>query len=261
MMLHRVTRRLTKLLLQTPAGRVAFRAINRKRPPFTCPICSYHGPFADVYLPFGRVRHGLCPGCRSNSRHRLLHLGLNEIARTRDLSRDRLLYVAPEPHLLPRVRQLFKACTTADLNRKDVDLRLDLTHMDLPDASYDGIIAAHVLEHIRDDDAALSHLRRVLRPNGFALLPVPVVVARTVEYPAANPYEEWHVRAPGPDYFERYRKHFPRVTVLDSTHFPEAHQTYVYEDRTRWPTRRAPWRTAMAGERHLDYLPICSASS
>lgn len=49
----------------------------------------------------------------------------------------------------------------------------DLTALELPEASYDCILCNHVLEHIRDDGAALRHLRRVLRPGGLLLLGVP----------------------------------------------------------------------------------------
>ena len=46
-----------------------------------------------------------------------------------------------------------------------VDLRLELTKIDLPDAEYDVVIATHVIEHIQDDIAAISEIRRILRPE------------------------------------------------------------------------------------------------
>jgi len=90
-----------------------------------------------------------------------------------------------------------------------------------------------------------------------AILPVPVVVRETVEYPEPNPLEEWHVRAPGEDYFERYKKFFPRVEIIDSAQFPEECQLYVHEDCSSWPTKNAPLRTATPGSRHKDYVPLC----
>ena len=42
-----------------------------------------------------------------------------------------------------------------------------------------------------------------MKPNGIAILPVPVIVKKTIEYPAPNPNEANHVRAPGYDYWDR----------------------------------------------------------
>ena len=91
----------------------------------------------------------------------------------------------------------------------------------------------------------------------MAVLPVPIVAERTIEYPEPNPHEEYHVRAPGPDYFDRYARHFEAVEVRQSADFPARHQCYVYEDRSRWPLPECPLLPAMDGERHEDRVPIC----
>jgi len=39
----------------------------------------------------------------------------------------------------------------------------------------------------------------VVQMNGIAILPVPLVCEKTLEYPEPNPYEAYHVRAPGMD--------------------------------------------------------------
>jgi len=43
-----------------------------------------------------------------------------------------------------------------------------------PDAGQDVVIASHVLEHVDDDAALLREIRRVLKPDGAALVMVPV---------------------------------------------------------------------------------------
>src|SRR5262245_22717058 len=43
----------------------------------------------------------------------------------------------------------------------------------VPDAEYDFLIAAHVIEHMRDPIGALEHWRRVVKPGGFVYLIVP----------------------------------------------------------------------------------------
>jgi SAM-dependent methyltransferase len=52
-------------------------------------------------------------------------------------------------------------------------LRFDLANCPLPDVCLDGLVALNVLEHIEDDQAALSHIYRSLKPGGVAVLEVP----------------------------------------------------------------------------------------
>src|SRR6202011_4777481 len=47
-------------------------------------------------------------------------------------------------------------------------LQFDLTSCPLPDMSFDGIVLLNVLEHIEDDEAALAHVARILKPGGIA---------------------------------------------------------------------------------------------
>jgi SAM-dependent methyltransferase len=146
---------------------------------YACPICQQgFGSF----LPAGGRVDALCPGCRSAERHRKMALILTR-ATPVQTTPQRILHIAPEPALrtwLSRLGTVDYVC--ADLLRGDVDLRLDITAMDLPDASFDGVICSHVLEHIDDDVAALRELRRVLRPDGWALLNVPHEPGRDTTY-------------------------------------------------------------------------------
>jgi SAM-dependent methyltransferase len=52
-------------------------------------------------------------------------------------------------------------------------LRADATALPLADGSLDLVVAFDVLEHIVDHDAAISEVRRVLRPGGTFLVAVP----------------------------------------------------------------------------------------
>jgi SAM-dependent methyltransferase len=49
----------------------------------------------------------------------------------------------------------------------------DLHALDLPDASFDGVVCGEVLEHLEDDRRAMSELARVLVPGGVAVATVP----------------------------------------------------------------------------------------
>ena len=54
--------------------------------------------------------------------------------------------------------------------------------MPFDDASFDGVVCSHVLEHVDDDGAAMAELCRVLRPDGWAVVLVPLDLNRTETY-------------------------------------------------------------------------------
>jgi SAM-dependent methyltransferase len=58
--------------------------------------------------------------------------------------------------------------------------RGDATRLPFPDASFDRVIAAEVLEHIPADEAAIAELTRVLRPGGTMAVTVPAWLAERV---------------------------------------------------------------------------------
>ena len=52
-------------------------------------------------------------------------------------------------------------------------LQFDLRGCPLPDNSLDAVVALNVLEHIDDDEKALGHIFRILKPGGVAHIEVP----------------------------------------------------------------------------------------
>jgi len=170
-----------------------------------------------------------------------------------------MLHFAPEPFFREYFSKQFGQYESADLSRKGVDHNVDLQQLPFDNGSYDFIFASHVLEHIPDDEKAISEIRRVLKPNGIAILPVPIVAERTIEYPEPNPHEAYHVRVPGIDYFDKYEHHFSRIEWFSSDSLPEKYQLFVFEDRSQWPSRECPLRPSMAGEKHIDIVPVCYA--
>ena len=216
------------------------------QPEFKCPICGYEGHFTTVRRKTGSRKYAECPSCNAFERHRLQYLVLEKIFSTNDPGEMSMIHFAPEQFFENYFRERIAAYETADLYMKDVDHIVDLQDLPFDDASYDFVFASHVLEHVPDDAKAIREIRRILRPGGLAVLPVPVVVERTVEYPAPNPSETNHVRAPGYDYCERYELVFDRVERYTSEDFSQHYQLYVYEDRTRYPTKEVPLRTPAA---------------
>lgn len=243
--------------LRNRLGLLLFQIRNRKEEKFTCPICNYYGPFATRKPETGIRKYAACPKCGALERHRLQYLVLKKLAEKNDFSQMSILHFAPERFFRKYFRNIFKEYTSADLFMDDVDYKADLLNLPFKDGKYDIVFASHVLEHIRDDNTALSEIRRVLKTNGIAILPVPIVANKTAEYPEPNPHEAGHVRAPGSDYFERYAKHFTKVEKYDSNQFPAKYQTFIYEDRTCWPNKNMPLRLSMEGDKHYDIVPVC----
>lgn len=239
---------------------IGFRLAHPLKQGFLCPICAYRGPFRDLATEkTGLRRHAACACCGSLERHRLQHLVATKVFREIDATTKRMLHCAPESFFKPIFSGIFRSYETADLAMSGVDHVVDLAALPFPDASFDVVYASHVLEHIKNDRLALSEIRRVLAPGGVAILPIPIIVARTLEYPEPNPHEAMHVRAPGPDYFDRFAAFFDKVDLYSSEDFPEAHQLFIHEDRTIFPNNYAPLRAPMTGDRHADVVPVCWA--
>lgn len=238
---------------------IKLRLMHPRKQKFKCPVCCYQGPFRDITPETGLRRHAECARCGSLERHRLQYLVMEKVFSGLDTKAMSMLHFAPEHFFKPIFSQRFGTYETADIDMPNVDHAVDLCALPFPDGVYDVVYASHVLEHIRDDRKAISEIRRVLAPGGIAVLPVPLVSGSTIEYPEPNPHEAMHVRAPGPDYFDRLRPFFASVDICSSADFPEESQLFVYEDRTTFPRPNHTFRTAMAGDRHVDMVPVCSA--
>jgi SAM-dependent methyltransferase len=242
-----------------PFRETTFRFTNRGKPRFDCPVCGYSGPFRDISALTGRRQHARCARCGALERHRLQSLVQDQVFSGMNTRSLRMLHFAPEKFFRKPFARRFGVYETADISGDGVDHRADLQALPFPTGSYDVIYASHVLEHVQDDSAAIAEIRRVLAPGGIAILPVPLVVSATIEYPEPNAEESMHVRAPGADYFDRYRAHFERVDLFGSHDYPERHQLYAIEDRSSFPTPSSPLRTPMPGHRHADVVPVCYA--
>ena len=224
---------------------------------FVCPACKYHGPFEDIHPPTGSRKHAKCPNCSSLERHRLQFLVMEQLLKNVNSRNLKMLHFAPENYFKSIFSARFKQYETADLYMQGVDHRVDIQHLPFQDASYDIVYASHVLEHIPDDEQALSEIRRILKPNGIGFLPVPIVSEHTIEYANPNPLEDYHMRSPGPDYFDKYKKFFTKIEIFQSEDFPSQYQLFSYEDRSQWPTKACPSRLPMKGEKHKDMVPVC----
>jgi SAM-dependent methyltransferase len=139
----------------------------------TCPIC---GSSFRIFLPYGRLnprRNALCPNCLSLERHRLMWMYLknNSTFFTKKLQ---VLHIAPEACLIPRFEKLHgEGYITADIESPLAKVKMDIHSIPFNENTFDVVLCNHVLEHVRDDIHAMSEIRRVLKPGGFAILQVP----------------------------------------------------------------------------------------
>ena len=127
------------------------------------------------------LRSHYCPHCRANDRDRLYKLFIDRLAaggvRLADLS---MLEFAPSHRFRLSICHLFKEYRTCDLYEEKADDHADITAMDLyPEGRWDAFICSHVLEHVRDDRRALAELHRILKPDGWGILMVPINLKRT----------------------------------------------------------------------------------
>jgi len=207
-----------------------------------CNVCGWTGrAFADDHWHPGTV----CPYCGSQVRHRLLtatldgHSNHPELAETPILSGKEILHFAPERQLRDRIKNASHRYVTADYDRGDCELKLDMSSMpSVKDASYDVVIACDVLEHVPDDIAAMQELHRVLRPGGVAILSVPQMDSPSVTDQDPSVTSEMdrekrfgqkdHVRMYGDDFIERLSEAGFKVDVITESSFaPEAVSSLV----------------------------------
>lgn len=141
----------------------------------TCPSCGYYGIFVSVGRP--PRWDARCLECGSRERHRLTHLWVTQAGGNR-LAGPRILHFAPEKAVMRQMRGSNALYETADLHQPGVTHRIDITRASFTAATYDVVIAHHVLEHVEDDRAAMHEFFRILSPGGFAILTVPINATR-----------------------------------------------------------------------------------
>lgn len=190
-----------------------------------CPVCDSHIR-TFISLSEQRRRPHVCPVCLSYSRHRVVWLFFTHKTDLFTALGKRMLHFAPEQGLEVRLRRQHNLdYVTADLFRSDVTVQTDITQLDFADASFDVIYCSHVLEHVLDDHSAISEMARVLKPDGWAVILVPITANQTFEDPAVtDPAERakvfgkpGHVRRYGLDFRDRLASGgFEVETVLAS---------------------------------------------
>jgi SAM-dependent methyltransferase len=174
-----------------------FRKNNRQNYKF-CPVCNTsvsgfmpnghwvfegyekslfpHSPFC---FEMPTLFNNICPSCGSSNRSRLYAIYLKDKFEKENAAAPILfLDVAPQPNLSKLIRSIptlnYRSC---DLNSDYADDKVDIQDMNIyPDNSFDVFICSHVLEHVEDDYKAMLELHRILKPGGWGIVMVPILL-------------------------------------------------------------------------------------
>jgi 2-polyprenyl-3-methyl-5-hydroxy-6-metoxy-1,4-benzoquinol methylase len=101
-------------------------------------------------------------------------------------------------------------------------LKMDVQRIELPDESFDFVITTENLEHLPHPEDNIAEIRRVLRPDGLALVATP---NKEVSSPGLDkPTNPWHIKE---FTYEELRdlllEHFGAVHIFESSQ-PSSHR-------------------------------------
>jgi len=171
--------------------------------------CSCCGRTSSLFL-FSPYVSSRCPYCLSVERYRLLCRFLREET---DFGKRkmRVLDIGPIWCFQEFCRSL------ANIEYVSVDIesplamhRMDIKDLLFKDSSFDCIICYHVLEHIDDDRKALGELFRVLKPDSWAIIQVPVQLERTTDRSMMTKKEQGDILR-WPDHLRAYGRDYPEI--------------------------------------------------
>jgi hypothetical protein len=131
-----------------------------------------------------RDKH-ICPACHCNDRDRHLWLYIEAANLLADAPEMRILHVAPEATLEPKIVALAPLEYVAGdlVPHHERHRRIDVEALEFDDDHFDLIICNHVLEHVDFLARAIAEFHRCLRPGGHLIAQTPYspILRRTIE--------------------------------------------------------------------------------
>ena len=170
-------------------------------------------------------KNALSPSTLSLERHRLLWLYLkNETVLFE--KKIKLLHFAPEQAFYKRFKKLRNIqYDTIDINSPLAKIKADICDLPIKENTYDFILCNHVLEHVLDDNKAMSELYRVLKKGGTGIFQVPIDMKREKTFQDDSITDKLernkifgqydHVRVYGKDYFKKLEDTGFKVQQID----------------------------------------------
>lgn len=176
----------------------------------TCNICD-----SDEFKPGpgGRTfndRMPVCVKCGSLERHRVFRDILQPLLGSGQAEDMAALQFSRDPSI---DKAWFASLTNSVYEHEN---SLDIQKLDLQDQTYDIIVCNHVIEHVADDRAAFSEVKRITSDRGFAWVSVPNPAERPLTTDWGHP--DWsqhgHYRIYGMDIVDRLADMIPGTGIV-----------------------------------------------
>ncbi|MEE8352226.1 MAG: class I SAM-dependent methyltransferase [Rhodospirillales bacterium] len=134
---------------------------------------NYEGSDLEALSTLGRYQNWIIQNFRPYLRGRAVEFGagLGNISALLKPHVSKLDLVEPSVNLAARLETRFVGDDSIQVFAEPLEKRIP----DTGDEAYDSVVLVNVLEHIKDDAAALSGLMRILRPGCHLLLFVPAL--------------------------------------------------------------------------------------
>lgn len=166
---------------------------------YICPVCltnlAYFNKFPDYYyqqlkqngfiyslrdFETVNLNNNGCPACETGDSCRLYALYLRDKLSKLDTDKKyNFIDFAPVPPLAKIIKSYrYINYRSADLFMPDVDDHVDIMDMKIyKNNSVDMFLCTHVLEHVIDDVKAMRELYRILKPGGWGIIQVPILLS------------------------------------------------------------------------------------
>ncbi len=200
---------------------------------FQCNIClSKFKKF--ITISFINSKDKICPKCGSLSRSRALSFYISKNFQNLEIN---ILDFSPHRSLYNFFNVKFPNYISSDYeNQFYAHKKYDITKINESDKSFHLIICFHVLEHVLEDEKAITELYRILKKNGILIIQVPLKPGKTYEdlnLTSKNERleafgQEDHVRIYGQKSLEAKLKKFEfNVEIIDiSKNFSESEKKF-----------------------------------
>ena len=176
----------------------------------------------------------LCPNCGSRSRTRRLFKLITE----HETLNGNVLHFSPPKALYKRFKKADFNYYSSDFeNEFTADYNYDITSIPTEDNYFDMVICYHVLEHIEDDNKAMSELFRVLKANGLCYIQTPFKDGPIYEDASITAPEEREIAFGQKDHVRVYSvsgltQRLEQVGFNVDTHFFEEDDTFGLKKET-----------------------------